>query len=155
MEDSATLLDWIKVLGPILFSWPFVILFVALFFRKPLLKILENFSESDINQAKIGPVELGEQKEELPKDLHFLVDSFVTNHEFEHLQKLNSSDVFDYEKTDHFISELKRLCSLGLIQSQGHLEDLPSQGNLKEKIEITDRGKQYIEMRSRLVKVEQ
>lgn len=155
MKSSATLLDWIQVLGPIIFSWPLAILFVSLVFKKPLIKILENFSESNINRAKIGPVEIGEEKEEKeepPEDLHFLINSFVTGHELNHLQKLNHADSFSYEKTDHFLAELKRLCSLGLVQSQEDLENLPPQGNLKEKLEITDRGKQYLEMRSRLVK---
>ncbi|HEY9878974.1 MAG TPA: hypothetical protein V6D29_10990 [Leptolyngbyaceae cyanobacterium] len=154
MENSTTLLDWIKVLGPIIFSWPLVILFVAIYFRQPLLRILENFSESNINQAKIGPVELGEQKEELPESLHFLVDSFVTTHELDHLEKLNNSDTFEYERNDHFMAELKRLCSLGLIKSSRGLDNLPAHGNLKETLEITERGKQYIEMRNRLVKSE-
>ncbi len=33
---QATLLEWIKVLGPIIISWPIVVLIVIIVFRKSL-----------------------------------------------------------------------------------------------------------------------
>ncbi|MBD0334063.1 MAG: hypothetical protein ICV62_01110 [Cyanobacteria bacterium Co-bin13] len=154
MENSATLLDWISVVGPIIFSWPFVILLAILIFRQPLLKVLENFSETNINKAKIGPVEIQEDLTPQSKNVEFIINSFVTDYEFDHLRKLEGPDPFFYKKTDHFSNELKRLCTLGLIKSVQPIENLPADGDLRETVEITEQGKQYLHMRQEIAKDE-
>jgi len=60
------MLEWFKVLGPIILSWPVVGLVIALIFRKPLLGLLERFSSSSGSKAEIGPlkIELGKLAEE-------------------------------------------------------------------------------------------
>ena len=60
------MLEWLKVLGPIILSWPVVGLVIALIFRKPLLGLLERFSNSSGGKAEIGPlkIELGKLAEE-------------------------------------------------------------------------------------------
>lgn len=60
------MLEWLKVLGPILLSWPVVGLVIALVFRKPILDLLERFSNSSGSKAEIGPlkIELGKLAEE-------------------------------------------------------------------------------------------
>jgi hypothetical protein len=150
MENSATLLDWISVVGPILFSWPFVILLAILFFRRPLLKFLDNFSETNINKAKIGPVEIQEDLTPQSETVEFIINSFLTDHEFDHLCKLNSPDPFFYKKNEPLLNALKRLCSIGLIKSSEPIESLPEDGDLKETVEITEQGKQYLHMRKEL-----
>lgn len=60
------MLEWFKVLGPIILSWPVVGLVVTLIFRKPLLSLFERFSNSSGSKAEIGPlkIELGKLAEE-------------------------------------------------------------------------------------------
>ena len=60
------MLEWFKVLGPIILSWPVVGLVIALVFRKPLLGLFERFSNSSGSKAEIGPlkIELGKLAEE-------------------------------------------------------------------------------------------
>ena len=60
------MLEWFKVIGPIILSWPVVGLVVALVFRKPLLGLFERFSNASGSKAEIGPlkIELGKLAEE-------------------------------------------------------------------------------------------
>lgn len=150
MHDSPTLLDWISVLGPIFFSWPFVIFWIVWYFRRPLLRLLENFSYSDINKAKIGPVEILEDKPSELKNLRFLIDGFVTEQELDHLHQINGTVPFNHEQTDYFVDELKRLCSLGLVKAEGSLEHLSAEKDLRSVVQITDRGKQYLDLRQQI-----
>jgi hypothetical protein len=55
---GATTLEWIKVLGALLISWPVVTLIIALIFRRPLLRLFERFTSSDEGKAEIGPVKI-------------------------------------------------------------------------------------------------
>jgi hypothetical protein len=52
------MLEWIKVIGPTLISWPIVGLIVILLFRRPILKVIDQFTNADIRRAKFGPVEI-------------------------------------------------------------------------------------------------
>lgn len=153
MEASATILDWISVVGPLVFSWPFVILMAALYFRQPLLKLLENVAATNINKAKIGPVELQEDQVQT-QQLQFLITCLVTDPELAHLNQLNGADPVLYEKTTFLIAELQRLWSLALIQVEGALEDLPAKGDLKDFVHITERGKQYLDIRQEVTQPE-
>jgi hypothetical protein len=58
---SNAILEWVKVLGPIVLSWPMVALLVVILFKAPLLKLLDRFTESTGSKAEIGPlkIELG------------------------------------------------------------------------------------------------
>lgn len=150
MHDSATLLDWISTLGPILFSWPFVIFWIVWYFRRPLLQLLENFSDSDINKAKIGPVEISEDKPSELKNMRFLIDGFVTEQELDYLHQLNGTVPFKHQQTDYFVDELKRLCALGLVKAEGDLEHLSAEKDLRSLVQITDRGKQYLGLRQQI-----
>ncbi|NID09531.1 hypothetical protein [Fibrivirga algicola] len=164
--DSKSLLEWVKVLGAILLSWPIVGLISLLFFRNPLLKILEQFSESRIIKAKFGPVEIEreihilsskveEQKSEQERQkseietLKFLITNFVTEAELTHLEKLSKNDPFLFDKASYFELELRRLRSFGLINNfpgKG-IREMPQKGNLKDYFAITERGKEYLELR--------
>ncbi len=59
------MLEWIKVLGPILISWPLVALLAVVIFRKPLLVLFERFATAAGSRAGIGPlkIELGKLAE--------------------------------------------------------------------------------------------
>lgn len=60
------MLEWTKVLGPILISWPVFGLVIVVLFRKPLLMLIERFSSATGSKAEIGPlkIELGKLAEE-------------------------------------------------------------------------------------------
>ncbi|MEJ2200150.1 MAG: C1 family peptidase [Desulfuromonadaceae bacterium] len=52
------ILEWIKVLGPIIISWPMVALLVVLLFKDPLLKLIYRFTESSGSKAELGPIKI-------------------------------------------------------------------------------------------------
>jgi hypothetical protein len=60
------MLEWFKVVGPVVISWPLVALVVMLVFRRPLLALLNRFIEAPGSKAELGPVkiELGKLAEE-------------------------------------------------------------------------------------------
>ena len=55
---SDPILEWIKVLGPILLSWPVVALLVVILFKASLLNLLERFTDSTGSKAEIGPIKI-------------------------------------------------------------------------------------------------
>ena len=164
--EPKLLLEWIKALGSILISWPVVGMTALALFRKPLFKIIEQFSNSEIRKAKFGPLEIEreinlltekvkEQKDEQERQkseidtLRFLISNFVTNAELIHLQKLTKDEPFIYEMAPYFELELRRLRSLGLItnfENKG-IRSMPQNGNLKEYFTITESGKDYLKLR--------
>lgn len=52
MEDG--LLEWIKVVGPLIISWPIIGLLAIILFRKPLTELIKRFKESSGGKAEIG-----------------------------------------------------------------------------------------------------
>jgi len=58
---QSEILEWIKVTGPIVFSWPVVGLLAVLIFRKPTLKIFEQLTQNSIRRARFGPVEIEQE----------------------------------------------------------------------------------------------
>ena len=55
---SSVILEWVKVLGPILLSWPMVALLVVILFKSPLLKLMDRFTETGGSKAEIGPIKI-------------------------------------------------------------------------------------------------
>ncbi len=55
---SDKILEWIKVLGPIILSWPMVALLVVILFKAPLLKLFDRFTESTGSKAEFGPIKI-------------------------------------------------------------------------------------------------
>ena len=60
------MLEWIEALGPILISWPVIGLLLVAMFRRPLLVLIERFSNATGSKAEVGPlkIELGKLAEE-------------------------------------------------------------------------------------------
>jgi hypothetical protein len=52
------MLEWVKVIAPLLISWPVFGLIALVLFRKHILKLIEQFTNADVRKAKIGPIEL-------------------------------------------------------------------------------------------------
>jgi hypothetical protein len=58
---SGIVLEWVKILLPVLVSWPTVALIVAVLFYEPLGGLIDRFSHSTQGKAELGPlkIELG------------------------------------------------------------------------------------------------
>lgn len=155
--DNHSLFDWISVLGPILLSWPLVIVLVLVVFRKPLFNLLEKFSGNNVQKAKLGPFEIEEAKQTYVESLHLLLTSLVSSDELEQLQQLdrldgdNNNNSFAYEITPDFTKALKRLQTLGFIEAKTTLNELPETGHLDQHVKLTEKGKKYLYLRDDLL----
>lgn len=151
MEDHS-ILDWISVLGPILFSWPLVIIIVLLFFYRPVFNLLEKFSSNNIQKAKIGPFEIEESEQAYVESLKLLLTSLVTENEFNYLKQLNTEqESVPYDGAANLRTELERLSHLGFINTKTDLAELPPSGELERHIELTEKGKKYLTLRDNLL----
>jgi hypothetical protein len=92
------------------------------------------------------------QKDEI-KSLRFLMSYFITPFELIHLEKLRKDGPFLYKSRKRFILELKRLRDLGFISktSKVGLSNIPKEDDLKKYVSITERGIEYLELRSRMM----
>ena len=103
--------------------------------------------------------ELEAKTARLQKDvdaLRFLILGFVSQFEIVHLMKLAKDEPFRYERganrDNTFVNELIRLWNFGLIamiskQNAAMLWNIPLSGNLKDYVEITQRGRDYLKLR--------
>lgn len=88
--------------------------------------------------------------------LKFLVGHFVSDHELNHLRRLNSDDMFVIQKDDSssfFESEMRRLRALGLIAGypgKGIRSLFKSDGNVKQHFHITENGRLYLQLRQQV-----
>jgi hypothetical protein len=139
------------ILGPILLSWPFVIAFTIAIFYRPLFKLLDKVSSQEVQEAKIGPFEIKETERAYVESLQLLLVSLTTTEEIEYLQKLNEEEnIFPFDRNQRLLSVLKRLHSIDFIQSPEDLDKLPDQGNLKDYVELTEKGRKYLMLRDQL-----
>ncbi|MGG6242451.1 hypothetical protein ACQ4N7_27875 [Nodosilinea sp. AN01ver1] len=151
MEDHS-ILDWISVLGPILFSWPLVIAVVLIFFYRPLFDLLEKFSSNNIQKAKIGPFEIEESEQAYVESLKLLLTSLVTKNEFNYLKQLNTDQAATpYDNVADLKSGLERLSHLEFVKVKTAMDQLPSAGDLEQHVELTEKGKKYLALRDNLV----
>lgn len=163
---NALALEWIRTLGFLIISWPVVGFIAVIILRKPLTTIIRQFSEGNITRAKLGPLEIERQIEGIKStlqvqqveqqkqkseidSLRFLIGNFVTEAELKHLEKLAANRPFPFDKAPYFEVELRRLRSLGLIRNfaDKSISGMPQQGNLQDYFAITDRGREYLELR--------
>ena len=74
------------------------------------------FTEARVtSQVRAVQDEQARQRADIDGILRFLLQSFATNYELTHLQKLASGEPFPFDRSDAFAAELRRLVSLGLI----------------------------------------
>jgi hypothetical protein len=52
------LLNWIKAVGPLVFSWPVAAILIVLVFRRSLLELMARLTASEQGKAEIGPVRI-------------------------------------------------------------------------------------------------
>jgi hypothetical protein len=50
------LLEWVKVVGPILVSWPIAVLVVALILRNQIKQLVEGFLARSGGEMVLGPI---------------------------------------------------------------------------------------------------
>ena len=51
-------MEWVKVVGPLIFSWPVMALVAVLIFRRPLLALLNRFGSGHGSEAELGPLKI-------------------------------------------------------------------------------------------------
>lgn len=85
--------------------------------------------------------------------LQFLVSHFVSDHELNHLRRLESDEPFMIKKDDSssfFENEMRRLRALGLVAGypgKGIRSLFKSDGNVKQHFHITENGREYLKLR--------
>lgn len=100
-------------------------------------------------------LESEQQKQRADLDvLRFLIGGFVTDAELLHLQKLASRTPFPFVRgpeTSYFLNELRRLRSLGLIEStpgRGVRMLERDGGDVGQYFSVTPRGREYLRLRA-------
>ena len=66
--SSNEILEWVKAIGSLIFSWPVMILLALIIFRKPLYKLVDQMTGTDVKRAKVGPVEIERELSNLAKE---------------------------------------------------------------------------------------
>jgi hypothetical protein len=87
------------------------------------------------------------QRADIDGILRFLIQSFVTEYELIHLNKLGGSQPFSFVHSDTFEAELRRLVSLGLIERKpghGFRSLFRNNDDVNNHMAITERGRAYL-----------
>jgi hypothetical protein len=165
------ILEWVKILGPILISWPVVGLIAILIFRKPLLALAHRFTGEDVQRVKFGSIELERVKGQVDlvkqrqavqesdiEAIRVALRGILTKHEFGPLKGLNEIGKVPITKGPNLVNYLHRLDGLNFIQpNPGHglneIEEKPDGSmlpDLKDYFHITDEGRAYLDITTRL-----
>lgn len=107
-------------------------------------------------ELELLKIEQKKQRVEI-NTLIFLITSYVTEKEIVHLTKLAKKEPFPYKKNYSFESELRRLRSLDFIRNLPGktVGGMPTEGDLRDYFEITDKGSEYIRVRQDLLAEQQ
>lgn len=132
---------------------------IVLAFVPWLSSIVKSIEVPGVGKLELKVEEMREKQAVLQEEvdgLRFLVTGFVTEWEYVHLNKLAREEAFDYvrgaDKDDRFVNELIRLRDYGLIKKriEYSMHDIPVKGDLRNYVEITDRGRTYLRLREQL-----
>ena len=63
--NTINTLEIIERIGYLLLSWPVVIAFVLIVYRKTISRVIESFTDQDVVKAKVGPIELERKLESI------------------------------------------------------------------------------------------
>jgi hypothetical protein len=97
------------------------------------------------------------QRDDLDLVLKFLLENFVSAYELMHLEKLAAGTPFSFAKSDTFEAELRRLLALGLIArkpGKGIRSLFQAADDVNKHLEITPRGREYLQYRRTLMRPE-
>ncbi len=124
--SSQEILEWVNAIGPLICSWPIVVLLTLGIFRKPLVNLIKQLTESDVKKAKVGPIEIELNK--LAKEGKQAV---------ENANRLNvlmaESRLLELEITNNMLDQ--RVSLEHRQQMQKHIDEL---GNLIQKIKVSE-----------------
>jgi len=132
---------------------------IILAFLPWLSPIIKSIEVAGVGKLELKVEEVREKQALLREEvdgLRFLVSGFVTEWEHLHLKKLATEDPFNYQrgsnKDDRFTNEIIRLRDFGLIAKRidYSLYDIPLSGDLKQYVELTERGRTYLKLRQQL-----
>jgi hypothetical protein len=101
--------------------------------------------------------EQSKQRDDLDLVLKFLLENFVSGYELVHLEKLAAGTPFPFVKSGTFEAELRRLLALGLIArkpGKGIRSLFQAADDVNAHLEITPRGREYLQYRHTLVEHE-
>jgi hypothetical protein len=106
-------------------------------------------------KLKVAMASEGRRSEiQVPDEMvvRLLVLRYVTENELAHLRCLDAVAPFKYQRSASFEGELRRLRDLGLIRTlQGRpVAQMPPEGDAGEHVEITEEGRAFLAMRTRL-----
>lgn len=108
-------------------------------------------------ELQLDAVEKHQSKLQLEVDsLRFLVSGFVTDWELKHLDRLSREGPVPYKRGpergvgDRFVQEIIRLRDLGLVSKKTDtpLWDMALQDDLSKYVQLTERGRMYLRLRS-------
>jgi len=83
---------------------------------------------------------LEEEKRRQPELLEFILPDI----ELGHLRYLGGGGEFRYKKQPAFLEELRHLRWAGLISNSVKIADIPDEGDLKQFIHLTEKGKRLL-----------
>jgi len=89
------------------------------------------------------------QKEEIDA-LAFIVAHFVSNFEYEHLERLDSGNAFPFEMHPGFERELRHLWAELRFITKKHefkIAEMPRTGDLREFFDLSSQGRMYLRLR--------
>lgn len=145
--------------------WMLLILSGALIMRPELRELRKALVErlKSGGSVKVGPFELGEVKRELAEvrnevnDLHSRISRLfllaMSDNMFKNLRKLASGRFGEFEKSAGLDRELRSLRELGYVRAPGPhgIGGIPPRGeNLSDFVEVTDAGRQFVQLRDEL-----
>ena len=77
-------------------------------------------------------------------EIRFVLQAMVTAQELSHLKNLAKGSTANYTRNDSLQAELRRLRSIGFINSKRYIAEMPDKFDLAEWVELTDRGVDYL-----------
>jgi hypothetical protein len=158
------ILEWVKILGPILISWPVVGLIAILVFRKPLLALVDRFMRDDVQRVKFWGVEIERVKvavDQAKSEIDRLYALSMSEDAFGQLKRLSTGLYkpfwLDPELKVGLAPELNYLKMIGYIKFDRDpkvvdVRDLPTgdhDDNLCRYISVTPLGHEFIDFREK------
>lgn len=92
---------------------------------------------------------LEQQMAQTQTDKETLINNLLSDFELKHLQKLASDQPFPFKRQRDFEQELRHLRAFGFIENLPGktISKMPETGNLKDYLQITEQGREYLQKR--------
>ena len=97
------LLEWVKVVGPLVVSWPVAIVLLALLFHNQIRKLSNRLIESSDAKAEFGPLKV--QLGSIAKDSEYILERLNHFLELSARHRLFSNDVLTSQLAHRFTPE--------------------------------------------------